>query len=362
VKEGVFNHSGFHTVDLDSAVKINNGQNFYVYVWFSKGGHPYDRTSDVPVLLGGDSRTTVVSAAKPGESFYRQGGQWIDFYTTDTTANFCMKALTLGPLPAKPSQPIGALPVYCDPVDTLHLSIPAVAGASTIQWAIDPPSAGTLIPQQTTALVAVNPAYEGKISINAAGVNAQGSGNWSDTLNVMVFQPIVTGPITGPIYPIFIVPATYDVPYKPGYTYQWEATNALTIQGNGTHTLIVSWSNIQPNMLKVSAMNSYGCKGDTSLLQVNVIVESIKEEESTTLRLQPNPAANFCRISGLPGNVSECKLMISDLSGKMIVPKSVTVQSDEILLDVGNLPDGLYIVSFITGNQTSKSVLSVQKR
>lgn len=362
VKEGVFNHSGFHTVDLDSAVKVNNGQNFYVYVWFDKGGHPYDRTSDVPVLLGGDSRTTVPSSAKPGESFFRQGGgAWTDFYTQDTTANFCMKALTLGPLPAKPGQPIGALPVYCDPVDTLHLSIQPVAGASSIVWTMDPPTAGTLIPQQTSAKVAVNPTYEGPISINAAGVNAQGSGNWSDTLNVMVFQPMVTGPITGPIYPFVIVPVTYDVPYKHGYTYQWVATNSLSIQGNGTHTVIVSWGPVQPNTLMVSTMNTFGCKGDTSVLQVNVLLESVDEVEKGTLDVYPNPASHICTIKGLPDDPSVYHIRITDPAGREF-PVTVTGrQPESIALNLADIPDGVYILTLSNGSEILKARIIIQK-
>lgn len=361
-KEGVFNHSGFHTVDLDSAVKINTGQNFYVYVMFDKGGHPYDRTSDVPVLLGGDTRTSVPSSAKPGESFFRQSsGQWIDFYTLDTTANFCMKALTLGPLPAKPGQPVGALPVYCDPVDTLHLSIQPVAGANTIVWAMDPPAAGTLIPQQTSAKVAVNPAYEGTISINAAGANTLGSGNWSDTLEVMAFQPILTGPITGPIYPLVIQSVTYDVPFKQGYTYQWDATNALTIQGNGTHTVNVSWGPVSPNFLKVSTMNAFGCKGDTSSLQVHVLLESIDEAERGTLSLYPNPASQFCTISGLPDDPAKYRIRITDPAGREF-PTAVTTRSPEgITLNLAAVPNGVYLLTLSDGSLNLTARLVVQK-
>jgi len=35
----------------------------------------------------------VVSAANPGESYYRTGGQWLDLHNLDGSANFCIKAL-----------------------------------------------------------------------------------------------------------------------------------------------------------------------------------------------------------------------------------------------------------------------------
>lgn len=87
--------TGFRTVNLNWPVSLAAGQKFYVYVRFSKGGHPFDKTSDVPVLLcGPKTRVIVKSAAKAGESFYRKAGKWVDLTVDDPSANFCIKALS----------------------------------------------------------------------------------------------------------------------------------------------------------------------------------------------------------------------------------------------------------------------------
>jgi C1A family cysteine protease len=98
---GTFEYTGLHTVTLDNPVELDFGNDFYVYLYLSDGGHPYDRTSEVPVLLGSDAKTIVGSTASPGESYYRTDKGWEDFYyyldpsPYQNTGNFCIKALTV---------------------------------------------------------------------------------------------------------------------------------------------------------------------------------------------------------------------------------------------------------------------------
>lgn len=99
ITSGIVGYSGLHTVDLPAPVNVPEGDDFYVYLSLSDGGIPYDRTSDVPVLLGGDSKTIVPSTAEPEQSYYKENGIWKDFYYYDdpsgfqNTGNFCIKAL-----------------------------------------------------------------------------------------------------------------------------------------------------------------------------------------------------------------------------------------------------------------------------
>ncbi len=100
-QSGNLEYSGFHTILLDQDIQIANGDDFYVYLSLSDGGHPYDRTSIIPVLLGSDQKTLVESAASPGESYYMTAKGWEDFYDYvdpsgyQNTGNFCIKALAV---------------------------------------------------------------------------------------------------------------------------------------------------------------------------------------------------------------------------------------------------------------------------
>jgi len=106
---GNIEYTGYHTIMLDDPVGFEEGDDFYIYLELSYG-QPIDRTSVVPVLLGGQDRGTIVkSAANLGESYYRSGSTWLDLYnyefsdpSWDHTANFCIKGLINGWVPTYP--------------------------------------------------------------------------------------------------------------------------------------------------------------------------------------------------------------------------------------------------------------------
>ncbi len=90
---GFIEYLGFHTVDLDYPVELLENDDFYIYLKLSDGGHPYDCTSDVPVLLSTPTFTLVESTSIQGQSYYINGSTWQDLYDFDSTANFCIKGL-----------------------------------------------------------------------------------------------------------------------------------------------------------------------------------------------------------------------------------------------------------------------------
>jgi C1A family cysteine protease len=157
-ESGSFDYRGFHTVDLSAPLTLAYGEDFYVYLYLSDGGHPYDCTSDVPVLLGSSARVIVESASNPGESLYKSGGSWLDLYDLDDSANFCIKALGVEEHPLGYAFPQG-LPdgelfppgletdVVVEITDGFESYVP---GSGTVHYRIDP--ADPFIPITLTSL------------------------------------------------------------------------------------------------------------------------------------------------------------------------------------------------------------------
>ena len=123
-KTGNIEHYGYHTINLNNAITIAEDDDFYIYVSLSSGGHPIDRTSDVPVLLGSTSRVIVKSTANPGESYYKSGTTWQDLYnyefsdpSWDESANFCIKGLIGEFVPQEPD-------LYCEQEEFMWENVP----------------------------------------------------------------------------------------------------------------------------------------------------------------------------------------------------------------------------------------------
>jgi hypothetical protein len=149
IKSGFINYTGFHTVDLDTSVGFTTGDNFYIYLELSSGGQPYDRTSEVPVLLGAVSSPVVVeSASNLGESYYLDGSDWLDLYDFNETANFCMKGLGNSWSPTEPDlESHGSISWAVKPGATVNGSFTVENGGeplSSLGWEISEyPSWGT---------------------------------------------------------------------------------------------------------------------------------------------------------------------------------------------------------------------------
>jgi len=93
-KSGSLAHRGYHTVDLDMPVILTEGDEFYIYLLLSDGGHAYDASGRLNITTGGRCRAWAQSASNPGESYYLYNSIWHDLYDYNSTANFCIKGLS----------------------------------------------------------------------------------------------------------------------------------------------------------------------------------------------------------------------------------------------------------------------------
>jgi C1A family cysteine protease len=227
-KSNTIDYEGFHTIELDTQVGLAEGEDFYIYLNLSSGGHPFDRTSEVPVLLGGDSRVTVKSAANPEESYYYSGSTWEDLYyydfvdsSWDETANFCIKGLCDEWVSTDPNLDCNGdlfwTNVQPGSILTDNFTIENIGGSfSRLDWGIaEYPEWGswTFIPSEGFDLLPENGEFTVEIEVEAPDsenevfdgeikiVNINDTGDYC-SINVVISTlnpdiPTITGPTSG---------------------------------------------------------------------------------------------------------------------------------------------------------------------
>jgi hypothetical protein len=89
-------------------------------------------------------------------------------------------------VPAIPLQPEGPVWVYTSVTSQSAYTLPPAANSNGYEWELSPVAAGTLSPDNTTAIVTWNSTFKGTAAIRAFNFNECGSSAWSDTLYVQV--------------------------------------------------------------------------------------------------------------------------------------------------------------------------------
>ena len=72
-------------------------------------------------------------------------------------------------------------------------------------------------------------------------------------------------------------------------------------------------------------------------------------ESHTSIKIAPNPSSNFVLIS-FPSYTTSAKIQIVDALGKIVLNKEIVINSNEYLLDIERISQGMYYLSIINGN------------
>jgi len=86
-----------------------------------------------------------------------------------------------------------------------------------------------------------------------------------------------------------------------------------------------------------------GIDTKTITFPVNIIVTELNELKKAVISLYPNPANDYV-VVGLD-NVTAERVVITDLSGRIVLQETVATGSEKVQLSISNLPKGLYFVT-----------------
>jgi hypothetical protein len=95
-------------------------------------------------------------------------------------------------------------------------------------------------------------------------------------------------------------------------------------------------------------------------LELNIVLEfavSVPEFANGKLNIYPNPAASYFMLN--MENAEQAELMLNDLTGRRVLQK--TIESPTERVDVGHLPNGIYVVTLQTTSKAFVGKLNIIK-
>lgn len=285
----------------------------------------------------------------------------VGFYTVIGYTDHCTEDMPgenyvfVQPLPGQPGSPSGPESV-CNG-DTTVYTTSGASNADNYNWTVDPPGAGTLIPNGTEVQVAWDAGFSGTAFLSVMASNECGDGPGSDDLEISVEttpSPEISGESTVCEEDIF----DYMTTENPGNTYSWNVTGGTIIAGSGTHQVTVQWGIPGTGTLEVTEDNGT-CLAVSEIFEV-VIDECtfIEEIARAALKIYPNPASDILnvKINGLPyAGTFEIRI-VNNLGVTMDMRIPATGENVQTL-NISSLKSGLYFIQLVDG----ESVLAFQK-
>ena len=139
----------------------------------------------------------------------------------------------------------------------------------------------------------------------------------------------------------------------PNFSYQWLFAN-IVVGTSATYTPTQNGNYI----LVVTDMN--GCIDTSTIFTVTNIVSGISEHFSTNLLLFPNPFSEKMTIKLLNSKDVVLELSLFSPTGKKVRDFNTSSSDNSIVIDRGNLAQGIYMLLIRTANYTSKSKLIIK--
>lgn len=120
-----------------------------------------------------------------------------------------------------------------------------------------------------------------------------------------------------------------------------------------TNNTSVQLTNLKPNTTYYFILRVYCTSGSSSwktfsFTTTDLDVQNTYTSNSFGITAYPNPASTIINIK-LYGARKDAQVFITDLAGKTLLQETVT--SNEMKIDISNLPKGMYILKYISGNQ-----------
>lgn len=176
----------------------------------------------------------------------------------------------------------------------------------------------------------------------------------SSEVSISVVPGVNTSAIIGPVNVSAFGTYTYTVTQNTGNTYTWSATNGAIVNGQGTNSVNVTWSDISSGQLMVIESNSV-C-ADTAYLNT-AIFTSVSGQQSLPVRMYPNPCSKTLFLDGLNPDIPY-ELQILDIVSHQSLQRFNIRGTSTV--DISFLPSGTYLIQ-LTDDKHGRSITRLVK-
>lgn len=112
---------------------------------------------------------------------------------------------------------------------------------------------------------------------------------------------------------------------------------------------LTAWAGQSNLMIRLETCNNYGNNLYIKNLAITNFTALSQQHDNKLFKVYPNPANDYFVIS-LPSDVTKLHLTLSDLSGKLLMEKSISHSSN--IIDIQEIPSGSYLITLTSDNHT----------
>ncbi|HPR56828.1 MAG TPA: M14 family zinc carboxypeptidase [Bacteroidales bacterium] len=300
--------------------------------WTFYGGTPSTSTEQNPLVTYENPGTFDVSLT-------------VTDGTNSSTYSAMEWMLVIG-FPEVPDTPEGETELCQNNPNTTYNTSNAQYATSWI-WELDPDESGTITNNGPTAELDWSPDFSGTAYLKVASANICGQSDFSDALEIYLMPlPASAGIISGDNQVCQNESTMYSVdPIAEATEYLWELTPSTAgVVTEDMNNCVIHWNDDYEGtaILKVRGINDCG-EGEWSP-DFEITVEDCtgieNPDEENNFSVFPNPTTGcFKVVNNQPGNLP-FTISVTDMLG--IKHFEQKVANSELLIDLKNLPEGIY--------------------
>jgi len=316
------------------------------------GGTVTRRLWDFGDPLSGINNSSMLQ--NPSHTYTEPGTYIVSLSITNNGActDTYNKELILGPKPGQAGIPLGESTI-CQASTGNIFSVSPIPLATSYEWIIDSPDAGTINGTGNTISLDAAEYFTGTAFLYVRGVNDCGGGNISEpfTLNII---PAPEAPDETPSGPDMVdlrngLNSTFTAPEVPGATgYAWkiDPESAGSLNADGLQ-LEVTWAPDFRGDASISyAVVSESCTGHYSQPIVVKVKNTlgINEFNAYNVAVFPNPNTGKFSLTINSGKQSEVKIKVFDILGTLVFSEEDVMVFGKMTksIDFSSLPKGIY--------------------